>query len=432
MGERMVSPSTNAGTTIPTPEAARIQALDSLRGFALLGILLLNIIGFGLHSAAYFNPIIDGATSGANLVTWATVDILFEGAMRALFSILFGAGVVLFTTGEAAKSGGIRYRRNAWLLVFGLFNVMVLLWDGDVLVTYALAGFILYGVREKSARWLLTASGVLLVFITLKYLVMGAGMGFTRDAAEAVAAGQHADMQEMAAALADIQKDFAPSPEEQQAQLDARSGSYLSAWQYIANKAPDLFLFQVPVILLLDALAMMLLGMALYKSDVMSAGRSRAFYVRTALIGFSVGLVVNSFEVYRTIASDFDVLVTFAYTNPTYQFGRLGMAMGYLSVVMLVCQSGALAWLMDRLAKVGRMALTNYLSHSLICLMIFSGAGLGLVGQLDRWMLYLVVLAIWVFQLFFSHWWLTRFRFGPVEWLWRALTYGQRPSMQRG
>ncbi len=417
----------------PTSESSRILALDTLRGFALFGILLLNIIGFGLHSGAYFNPVVDGATHGVNFYTWATVDILFEGSMRALFSILFGAGVVLFTTGEAAKSAGIHYKRNAWLLVLGLFDIMILLWDGDVLFTYALAGMLLYFVRDKSPRWLITASGVFVVLMTLQYTAMDFGLGALRAEAEAPGASTSSDpgTQELVKGWQDFKADFAQTQAQVDAQISARSTTSPTACQYLLKKAPEIFTTQIPAFLLFDALAMMLLGMALYKLGVMSAQRSRTFYMRLMFSAFALGLLVNSFEVYRAVASGFDLLTTFSYTTPTYQLGRLGMAFGYLAIVMLVCQSGTLSWLTNRLAAVGRMALTNYLSHSVICLFIFTGAGLGLVGSLERWSLYLIVFAIWIFQLFFSDWWLLRYRFGPVEWVWRALTYGQWPAMKR-
>ena len=127
-------------TTAPTSETSRIESLDVFRGFALLGILLLNIIGFGMLSPAYSNPGFDLQSSGAaSLWAWVTIELFAEGTMRCLFSILFGAGVVLFTTGESAKSGWIHYRRTFWLLMFGLFDAYILLWNGDILVAYALA-----------------------------------------------------------------------------------------------------------------------------------------------------------------------------------------------------------------------------------------------------------------------------------------------------
>ena len=154
----------------PTSEQQRIQSLDVLRGFALLGILLLNIVGFGMLSNTYSNPGI-GIASSADTAVWAGIELFAEGAMRALFSILFGAGVVLFVTGDNAKGGALHYKRNFWLLVFGLFDMFVLLWIGDILIVYALAGFLLFLVRHTSARRLLIAAGVLLILISLMHIL---------------------------------------------------------------------------------------------------------------------------------------------------------------------------------------------------------------------------------------------------------------------
>jgi len=144
-----------------------------------------------------------------------------------------------------------------------------------------------------------------------------------------------------------------------------------------------------------------------------------------------LGLSVNLYEVITYWKSDFDLLVGFPFTRFSYHFGRLGMALCYLSMIMLCCKLQVFSWLMSSLAAVGRMALTNYLSHSLICLILFSGVGFSMLGRTERWELYLVVFAIWIFQLLFSPWWLKRYKFGPVEWLWRFLTYGKAPEMVR-
>ena len=135
--------------------------------------------------------------------------------------------------------------------------------------------------------------------------------------------------------------------------------------------------------------------------------------------------------VMRSQSSNFDVLASFPYFQWSYHLGRLSMAMGWMSLIILVLSQAAQGRIIDRLAAVGRMALTNYLMHSLIMLFIFTGAGLGLVGELSRAGLYLLVLGVWVLQLWFSPWWLARNRFGPVEWLWRGLTYGQFPENRR-
>ena len=117
--------------------------------------------------------------------------------------------------------------------------------------------------------------------------------------------------------------------------------------------------------------------------------------------------------------------------NPPTTWGRLGMALGYLGLLLYLSQLGIWSALRQRLANVGRMALTNYLTHSLVGLFLFTGAGLALVGEMSRAQVYVVVLLVWLFQLWFSSFWLTRFHFGPLEWLWRALTYGRRPPLLR-
>ena len=168
--------------------------------------------------------------------------------------------------------------------------------------------------------------------------------------------------------------------------------------------------------------------MALYHYRVLQGAHSDRFYLFTALAGFGVGLSIKAYEIYLMIASDFDILASFPFFKPTYQLGRLGVALGWLGVLIL-----AMRWfgIGRKLAAVGRMALTNYLMQSLICLFIFSGIGFGLLGELHRTELYIVVLLIWAFQLWLSPWWLARFRYGPAEWLWRGLTYAKAPPFFR-
>ncbi len=419
----------------PVREQNRIESLDVLRGFALLGILLLNIVGFGLPAAAYSNPAL-GFYDSFDPLVWAGVDVFAEGAMRCLFSILFGAGVVLFATGERAKSGMLHYKRNFWLLLFGLFDAYVLLWNGDILVNYALAGALLYVVREQSPGRLLSMALVLVVMMSLMYAATQYGLSTAKAAALSLEAAQDparvdAGLVESAAAWYDFAADFAPSSQLVAEELAARRLSYISAFNWNVPEVNGMLLFVLPVILFWDALAMMLLGMALYKYGILQGQRSRKFYMRLMCVGFCVGLLVNGVEVHRAFSHDFALLSVFAQAQATYHMGRLGMAMGYLGLIMLLVDSAHWQGLRYRLAAVGRMALTNYLMHSLLCLFIFTGAGLALVGTLSRWQLYMVVLAIWLLQLWLSPWWLRRFRFGPLEWLWRGLTYSQWPTLRR-
>jgi uncharacterized protein len=291
------------GEAAPVIASERIESLDVLRGFALLGILLLNIIGFGLHSAGYFNPLIGlGDAPTLNLAVWGGVDVLFEGAMRTLFSMLFGAGVVMFTTGfgtqsEAAKTGSLHYKRNFWLLVFGIFDAFILLWNGDILIVYALAGAMLYPLRNLSPKTLIVIAGVLLLAMSAFYGVSGYSLAASRDIAAEVArtpgAAHSAETLMQAEFWQGFAADFQPDASAIEAELAARSGSYLSAMAFNTGYMIELLFFAVPVYLLWDALAMMLLGMACYRQGLLTGLRSQSFYLRLTLIGFSVGFATS-------------------------------------------------------------------------------------------------------------------------------------------
>ena len=174
---------------------------------------------------------------------------------------------------------------------------------------------------------------------------------------------------------------------------------------------------------------MMVIGMALFKLGVLDGGKEIKFYIRMMCIGFLIGISINAYEVLLITNSNMDIIETNPYFRFTYHFGRLFMGLGYLGLVILLIKIEKLESLRFRLACVGRMALTNYLMHSVIALFLFSGAGLGLLGKFSWSQLYLFVLLIWVLQLYISPLWLKYFYFGPVEWLWRLLTYLKIPKM---
>ena len=414
----------------------RIESLDVLRGFALLGILLVNIVAFGLVSSAFLNPgIYLTPIGGIDYIVWAFLELSSEGAMRTLFSILFGAGVVLFVTGSTAKSGWLHYRRNFWLLVFGLINAYIFLWPGDILVTYALSGFVLWFVRNWKARSLLILATFLILIGSLQNFAMKSTLEIARDAAEEmkISISKGEEFSEETAEWAEGWIDY---EEDNQAEIDnipnevkKRTSSYSSAYEYNLEKANEMIYFVLPFFLFLDALMMMLIGMALFKLGVLDGGRDIKFYIRMMCIGFLTGIAINAYEVLLITNSNMDIIETNPYFRFTYHFGRLFMGLGYLGLVILLIKIEKLESLRFRLACVGRMALTNYLMHSVIALFIFSGAGLGLLGKFSWSQLYLFVLLIWVIQLYISPLWLKYFYFGPVEWLWRLLTYLKIPKM---
>jgi len=430
-----VDPSETNIPAAPTRLTARITALDVLRGFAVLGILTMNIIAMGMASPAYFNPLIGkggGAASILDQRIWLVADMTCEGAFRTLFSMLFGAGIVLFTTGDRAKSGRLHYKRQFWLLIIGLVDAYLLLWHGDILVVYAICGAILYWFRNFSARWLFVFATLLLCANCMVHLASVAGLQAAQEISDTVRTADinnedvSADDREIAEVWREFEQELLPTADGLAVELDERTSGFRAAYQHAAVQFTEQLLSVMSMFMVWDALLMMLLGMALFKSNVMDGSYSSYFYVCMMLVGFIAGLAVNTYEAWWSYTSNYSLVSTFLFIQPTYDLGRLGMGFGYLGLILWWCRTSWWTVARTRLAAVGRMALTNYLMHSAFALLLFSGAGLGLAGELSRAQVYLVMLAIWVFQLWFSPWWLARNDFGPIELIWRRLTYGWR------
>ena len=421
---------TAASTVSPIATSNRIQSIDVLRGVALLGILLMNVLFFALPMASYSDPTIDGATAGANLILFASMDVLVEGSMRAIFSMLFGAGMLIFLAKRDVDADVLRtlyFRRTRWLIIFGLINAYVFIWPGDILYIYGMAALLLYYFRDFSAARLVKYSFFILVFLGLVHTLMHMDAKNLRSqvvAIEELPAGTSLnDEQEKVLEDWDIFLEQAfSSPEQIQQEIATKKSGYID--NFIAS-APISFLFQTVVFLidlLWDALAMMLLGMAFFKWGLLDASRSARDYWLLVIGGIGLGLPLNYFETATYINSGFEVYWTGSY-RPSYDVGRLSLAVGYVGIIMLICKYELLAWFRKALSAVGKLALTNYLSQTIICNFIFMGFGLGLFGELQRYQVYLVVLAVWIFQIIFSLTWSQYYRFGPAEWLWRSLTY---------
>ena len=421
----------------PVSGKARIQSIDTLRGVALLGILLMNIIAFANPFAAYITPTSDGADSGINLATYMTMDIFVEGSMRAIFSMLFGAGMLIFLNKPNAEPSAVKslyYRRTLLLVAFGLFNAYILLWLGDILYAYGMTGLVLYFFRDVPAKKLVQISiGILLLLGIVHSAAFYQAGVFSAAVAEieALPAGTELTIEQQET-LADFEAYLESqliAPELVAGQIAAMRSGYLT--NFINAAGVNVFLQTLGFIgnSFWDTLSMMLLGVAFMKWGLLDASRSLRVYGTMALVGLGIGLPLNTWESLAFVASGFELQWS-AFNRPTYDIGRLTLAIGYIGVVMLVCKLGILSWLRFVLARVGQMALTNYLSHSLICNFIFMGWGLGLAGSLQRHEIYYVVFGIWLFQLITSPLWLRYFRFGPAEWLWRSLTYKARQPMK--
>jgi len=413
----------------------RIFSLDAIRGFALLGILLMNICSFGLPEAAYENPAPAGGATGWNLFTWCLMSVIADGKMRAIFSLTFGASVYLLIDrlsrkGAAAEAADIHYRRMLWLLLFGLIHAYFI-WGGDILFPYAMMGLVLYPLRKLSPRALLTGAAILVLIMTGEalreyYHTKNLHSEYLQiQVSEKEGKKLTSAQEEKKKEWEETVKDFSPSAEDLKTETDAHLGSY---FQLFTFRAKGVYRFHSYPIYApfpwFDILAMMLIGMALLKLGVLTGSCSSKFYLWMALLSFAIGLPAHSWWVWWYIKQQFS-LDSWNFTGLAYEIGRF-TAFGYIAVILLVIKSGVLRPVTRTLACVGRMAFSNYILTSLLCTTIFEGYGLGLFGKLQRYQLYGIVLLVWAVTLIVSPIWLRHFRFGPLEWAWRSLTYWKK------
>lgn len=429
---------------VPAPVAAaeRIAALDVTRGAAVLGILLMNIWAFAGPQGFFDYPVAVADWPGAPVATWALVHTLFEGSQRALFSLLFGAGMLLMVehlgrSAPGVSPAGVYYRRVGWLIVFGLFDSFVLLWPADILLSYALCGLVLYPFRRLRPVALLAIS-LAIMGGNAALRAADVAEGRAQQATWARVAGQDPATltPDEATAVKEWQKVLErarpdlQSPALQESLRLTREGPLVAFW---VERARTSLILQTVVALnawLLDALAVMFLGMAALRAGLLTGGVStRTLWVMIGA-GYGLGLPLSLGETLALLGSDFDPLVDRQYLV-VYDLRRVAVAAGHLGVILMVVRAAPSAALVRRLAAVGRMALSNYLAQSILCGFIFYAVGLGLYGRFTGAYLYVVVALVWALQLAWSPWWLARYRFGPAEWLWRSLTYRRRQPLAR-
>ncbi len=418
----------------PVRATERIAFIDTLRGFALLGILPMNIPIFAFYSFQFFNPSIQNSLEGPNFFAWLFGHFFFEFKMMTIFSALFGAGIVIFTTRATQKTGrcaGLFYRRIGWLFFFGLIHAY-LIWEGDILVVYAMTAAVAFLFRKLRPLWLILIACVAIMHMPLFNAMTYWYFSTAQTAYEAVQAGQEIPdwQQSFADSYTESISQFSPTEEALAEERAAFKGGYFDLLPHRATFAAMWQFFQFPLMFFGRVFGVMLLGMAALKLGVFTGSRSSRFYAWMVAIGYLLGLPIIGIGAKIWIASEFDVLTFFVTANANY-FGSLLVAAGHVGLLALVVKAGALGWLTSRLASVGQMAFTNYIAHSVICATLFYGYGFGLWGEVSRVGLWGIVVLIWTAQLLWSPWWLARYRFGPLEWLWRSLTYWKPQPIRR-
>ena len=407
----------------------RIESIDALRGFALMGILVVNTLFFALPmgvglSTPGSGP--EGTPSGnEDWLAWWIVNLLFEYKFMTLFSILFGVGAAIqFERAHRAGRSftGFFARRMVVLLGFGILHA-ILLWYGDVLAIYACCGLILLLLIGLSNRLLVLFASLMLVFTA----ITSAGM----LALEASLAAEAPVADEPLRGLGAIwSSDFNPM-----------SAVWIQAEQLAYGEGPvgDLFAFRITSWLIYLAtvafstgwhvLAMFMLGVVLFRRGFFTAegGRLRRLAM---LVGLPLGLALEAACTGLAARYAGEQSLHVVWPVMIHEFSVPLVSVGYAAAVVVVARTGALCFLMRGLSCVGRMALTCYILETVVMTSVFYYYGLGLFGTVERIYLIPIALGTWGLLAFGSVAWLNVFRQGPLEWLWRRLTYG--PSRQRG
>lgn len=414
----------DATVLTPVQGSERIDALDVLRGFALLGILLMNIEAMvGPLNGALTG--IDPALTGADRWADALIYFFVQGKFYPLFSLLFGMGFAVMMQ-RAAEAGRpfvrIYLRRVLALLAIGLAHAL-LVWSGDILTTYALVALLLLLFFRDTPTSRLPKWGIAFLLLPIVLMLLS---GLLVDAAGLAPKGAG----EMAAARAEVAAEMASTLESQRQAQGV--GSYAQA---VAQRGRDLAMMMTYLVFWGgQLLGLFLLGAWFVRSGAIARPHEHpALYARLRWVALPAGMALMGASILLTPTVEMGILgLRDSAAMGLAMAGGVLMCLGYLAWILRGLQSGPLVGALTALAPAGRMALTNYLAQSLICTFIFSGYGLGYFEQLPRAWQVPFVLGFYSVQVMVSHWWLGRFRFGPMEWLWRAVTYLQWPPMRRG
>jgi uncharacterized protein len=403
----------------PAPMDSRFISLDVVRGIAVMGILLMNIVGFAMPFQAYSNPTAYGGTGPIDMAFWATNFVLADGKMRGLFSILFGASMLLvIQRAEASQrsSALTHYSRMTWLLLFGVIHAYAI-WYGDILMLYAGVGMVAYFFRKMEAHKLVTL-GIILI---IAQAVLVGGVTYSLWALREAALAPDAQPETVQAWFEMAAMSGSPPPDALAANLALYRGDYAGIMEQ--RLGPDLML---PIIgnfmFSFATLGLMLLGMAGLKSGFLTGALSRETYAKCIRYGYLVGIPIQMLLALFLMRSGFDPVSLWLYDMSLQMVPDLLIILAHAALILYWVKSSAGSALIARVAATGRAAFTNYLGTSLVCTTIFYGYGFGFYGEFSRASLYIVVLGVWALMLLWSKPWLDRFRYGPLEWLWRSLS----------
>lgn len=396
----------------PEPEPQRLITLDFIRGIAVLGILVANIVAFSAPVVAYSWP--GGYPRGvteADRWIWLAQYLLIDGKMRGLFSLLFGAGMMLFLERAWARgaTGWLQVRRLGWLMLFGLAHFYLLFW-GDILFLYGLAGLAaLIFVRHEPYK--LIGLGIAWYLAGALYLTAITSVSVTAE--DAHSGAPHTQ------AVRGTAQTVAKAGRELRA---FTRGSYPAEVAFVAREHSGMLL-QYPLFALVETVPWMLIGMGAYGCRLFDGELDPRELRRWGWIGFLGGLALSVPLGLLALAEGFPFYLTRFVFDDIGQLPRLPMTLGLTALLVAWAPSAARTWLGTRLAAAGRMAFSNYVGTSALMMLIFRHWALGFYGELTRAELLAPMVLGWVLILAWSKPWLAHFHYGPLEWCWRCLTY---------
>jgi uncharacterized protein len=474
-----ITPATPALGAGDQTTPARIFSLDVLRGIALLGILVISIWefgGFSTNQQAFYRT----GTHGGNYYLLSSVSMLFEGKMRALLSIIFGAGIILYITRRDHNSATPTYpdlhiRRMMWLMLFGLINAFILLWPGDILFHYGAMGILLFPFWRMPAKGLFIAALVttliycgktywnytddqkaykkFLAVTAVEKKFVTADSNAKRKIDSMLQISKHDPLSSRFAddtLLKRFYNDTLTRKQKKEKQAweglakglkydstgddgdrkSMRSGSYTKTWSYLVGKSQfkeSYWLYQKGI---WDIGSMMFLGMALLGFGFFADRFPTRRYWMIALPCLLLGLLLAWGRIHfqNLTITDYAKYIDghpVPY-NILFPVERFLLALGYAGLLLAVLRITKHNWIWKSLAAIGQMALTNYFLQTIFCTLFFYGYGMGYFGRLNQVQLYFFVAETWLLQLLFSVLWLRFFTMGPAEWLWRSLVAKKR------
>lgn len=407
---------------------------------AVLGIFTMNIWDMAYPEDLVLNYHVTDPNFGWNYWTGITIETLFSGKLRGIFTLLFGVSAVILMA-SSPRAGGpssnmLYFGRLGWLMIIGLIHAYFFLWWGEVVFKYAVLGILLFAFRDASYTVLMAAAAICIAVLTIQPIVeyrQIANLQQMYDVAQTrLDSGQQltAEEEETIDLWLESQEDMQPFYDEIEDEVQVKNSGYFQIFKYNAERA---FEEQTAIFLkedLWDMLPYMLLGMMLFRMGYFDDRVKQSVHLAVAFFGVGIGLSVHTWlnlGMYGTypdpVSSRFYLIF--------FDLGRLPFVLGYISLFILVFRVETLSRISDWMVSVGKMALSNYFIQSVIGAFLLYGFGFALFNQLDRLQLLLIFVIASIFQIIFSVQWMERCYCGPVEWIWRSLSFWKVQPLRR-